>query len=401
MVCRRPVWEFAGRVQISRERGKLADGLSSTLGGFRDALKVPEQQKDEALSKLTNDVLKAFNFEYDAMAKTKGGDGSSETGHFVLMRGDERIENSDKFREQLLAALMDALKIDVPTSELGQQVSDTLGVEMTRLVRGARRTGAYKPWDLPAGSRDGATRALFGDDKAEKELSKQDLSAKPGERTRTILADFVTSCGDEEGMVGLGVSSKHAFNGLPNHPSLKALKGDGDSDTDVGKRIDENLVKKGRTISETELSAERAGWLFDQEIAKVRAESDNEMGELLNRIAAEKRPATKMKPAALVTAVTDALQPYYDQLQRKNAKVAKPSANRLKNELIRDMGAPVFVMADTNWGDPKHQKFFAVAPDPVTGEPVMWLQCDPPGTLSPLPEEWLEEGWVSFGGAGS
>jgi hypothetical protein len=391
-------WEFSlassgARRENSKERETLSSELSASLRDVADFIPGSEVEKGEKMKKLTSDVKKAFEFEYDAMAKIASKDGSSATGHFVLSRDNTPITSSKDFSKHLTATVMTSLAID-PSSEQAEQVKDLVEFQTNVLAH----HGTYKPWDLPAGSGDGATEALFGITTKLTPLGPTALGGTAGERTTQILTDFVKTFGKgEDSMVPLGVSGKHAFNGLPNHPSLAALKGD-DAEA-VGTQINRQLVEKGLALSRTDLSPERAGWMFDQQMADAIAlESDHDLKIMLQGIAATKRPTTALKPKALVDAVNTALKPYLDTAGtgKKPAVSAGATTRGLKTRLMRDMGAPEFVVADTNWGDATQRQLFVIAPDPTTGQPQMWRKDDPDGTLAPLGDDWVEAPWCQF-----
>jgi hypothetical protein len=37
---------------------------------------------------------------------------------------------------------------------------------------------------------------------------------------------------------------------------------------------------------------------------------------------------------------------------------------------------------------------FVIAPDPTTGEPLMWQKKDPPGSLTPAGRQWVDDEWA-------
>ena len=249
---------------------------------------------------------------------------------------------------------------------------------------------------------------MFGDDSAKQPMCE---ATKPppttGERTAQILTSFMETCGElEDDMVGLAVMGKHAFNGLPNHPSLDALKDDSEGDPKA--RVQKHLIAKGQEVKDTQLSVERACWMFEREINEELGTTTNEeLKKMLRQILTDERPIKPLKPAELLDHLSSALKPYYAEREKRARNVTdagalvgqltKQMGNRLKNKLLRDMPAPQFVIADTNWGDPTCHKFFVVAPDPTTGEPTFWVRSDPPGTLMPAAPDWVQNEWATFG----
>jgi len=310
----------------------------------------------------------------------------------VAQRGGRPAASFKDFSEQLSQAVMESLGIEDPESELGKEVSRVLSHEMLPL----NRFSDFKPWDIPSGGTDAPSVALYGNDMAKQNMVADDISTSPAERSTRILTSFMKSFGKAPGgMVGLGVNGLHAFNGLPNHPSLQTLKSDdegGISEPALKRRVETELIEKGRALSQTDLAPERAAWLFGQCLdAVIAQERDPALLLMLSDIAKARRPRKAMKPAALTTAVTGALQPYFDTANagKRPASSAGSVTSAMKNALVRELRAPEFVLADSNWGDSTYQILFVVAPDPTTGEATMWRKTEPPGTLSPLDTDWL------------
>jgi hypothetical protein len=133
------------------------------------------------------------------------------------------------------------------------------------------------------------------------------------------------------------------------------------------------------------------------------------------------RPRAAMKPAALAAAVKAASADYHTQVaetraatwkteEESNGRTVTPQAladkkaklkgdfdtsceDGAKDSLIRDLGAPEFVIADTNWGDSRTHTFFVIAPDPTTGDPMLWKKTEPPGSLAPAGRDWVDREW--------
>jgi len=131
-----------------------------------------------------------------------------------------------------------------------------------------------------------------------------------------------------------------------------------------------------------------------------------------------------MKPAALTTAIEQALDAYHAKaseaqaatwksqeegagravdaaaLTKKKDEIKKGlddwALNAAKNALIKDMGAPEFVIADSNWGGPRNHVFFVITPDPTTGEPLLWEKTEPPGSMRPAGREWVDKEWAAI-----
>jgi hypothetical protein len=222
-------------------------------------------------------------------------------------------------------------------------------------------------------------------------------------------------------MVTVRTVGRHGFNALPNHPSLAGLKGN--NPTETADKVQKNLIDKGTALKNTDLSAERSAFLFDQELNKaIEAEKDNALKTLLKNGVLAKRPTTALKPAQLATAVKEAMHSYHeriaenranewkqkeisagrtvpdDKLLEKKTKTKEAfdesAENGAKSLLMRDLDAPEFVIADTNWGGPLNKTLFVIAPDPSTGEPRMWQKTIPPGSMAPAGRQWVDDEWA-------
>ena len=45
-------------------------------------------------------------------------------------------------------------------------------------------------------------------------------------------------------------------------------------------------------------------------------------------------------------------------------------------------------------GDSEDHTFFVVAPDPVSGQPVLWQKTEPPGSMRILDPKWIDDKWA-------
>ena len=67
-----------------------------------------------------------------------------------------------------------------------------------------------------------------------------------------------------------------------------------------------------------------------------------------------------------------------------------------ENAARQEMGAPEFVIADSNWGSSETHTYFVIAPDLVTGEPTLYQKTVPPGDLTPASDDWSRREWASI-----
>lgn len=377
-------------------------------------------------SKLTKDVADAFTFTYDPMSvMTTASDGKSSQGRYVV----QQVSNNKEIRSQ---ADFEAAMTEVALASLGIDKAAPEATEVANLVKSPAFISAvcpadYQPWALGGGGQTtAATQTLFGDTLVQKDMLPAVGTPPPteGDRTKAVLTSFLKNFkGDPSTMVTIRTVGMHGFNALPNDPSLATLKGK--DDTETAAKVQTNLVDKGQALKDTDLSADRAVWLFDE---AIRTESDGEkdttLKELIATEAAKFRPTAAMKPAALTAAIDHALDAYHDKaaetqsntwkgkeeaagttidataLAKKKAEVKKGLAdyarNAAKNALMKDMGAPEFVIADSNWGSSRDHTFFVIAPDPTTGEPLLWEKTEPPGSMRPAGREWVDKEWASI-----
>jgi len=430
-------WEYTTATSTARnanseERTTLATNVAKGTELLKAVAVKHEKAKDKKgawttkKQKLTKDVADAFTFTYDPMSViTTASDGKSSQGRYIVAR----VSSGKEIRSQ--ADFEDAIT-EVALASLGIDAASADAKEVTNLVKSPAFIAAvcpddYKPWALASGGQTtAATKTLFGDTLAQKDMLPAVGDPKPseGDRTKQVLASFLkTFKGDPSQMATIRTVGMHGFNALPNDPSLAPLKGKDDAET--AQKVQANLVDKGQAMKNADLTADRAAWLFDQAIQnEAAAEKDPALKELIETEAAKRRPKAAMKPAALTTAIEQTLDAYHAKtaesqantwksteqaaghaidpaaLTKKQADIKKALNERTqvgaKNALMKDMGAPEFVIADSNWGDARDHTFFVIAPDPTTGEPLLWEKTEPPGTLRPAGREWVDKEWASI-----
>ncbi|MFT7060716.1 MAG: hypothetical protein ACJASV_003240 [Pseudorhodobacter sp.] len=61
--------------------------------------------------------------------------------------------------------------------------------------------------------------------------------------------------------------------------------------------------------------------------------------------------------------------------------------------LINKIDVPEVVIGDVNWGGPEGQSLFIVAPDPVTGDLVLWEKDKFSGKIKLLDKNWADGPW--------
>jgi hypothetical protein len=149
------------------------------------------------------------------------------------------------------------------------------------------------------------------------------------------------------------------------------------------------------------------------------AEADPTVKALLQTGFDAQMPTADLSPAELDKAVRDAVGPANakraeteaaawkaaqtapvtdEVLAAKEAALAAAkndqAASWLATELVEACGPPEFVIADSNWGSGADHTFFVIAPDPATGEPLLWTKTIPPGTLRKAGRDWVDHEWA-------
>ena len=395
---------------------QLASGLTDIMvdrarakGGIKGLVLAGKEKAAGLLlpGKLKKAIADAFEFTYDPNSTiTDSNDGSSSTGRYILTRkgtGAEVRSQAD-FEAQIADVAIGLLGLDDPGPEADQvraQVSDQAFIDAVTPVTGQKNGNDvhYLPWEQTSGGQTtAATQTLFGKDM--KQAPILTAGADTGDRAADLLTDMMTAFADSpEQMITIRTVGMHGFNALPNDPSLDKLKAGGKAK--FAENVETHLKQPGEALRDTDLSAERAGWLFDQgaEAWLASAIKDADFRKDLRAAIAAHRPTTGGKPADIDNAFRPAAQAAA-ALTSDAAKfepiIYKGLSGKAKGAMLREMGAPEFTVADTNWGSAEDHTFFVVAPDPTTGEPALWKKTVPPGTLSPTTDDWIEAEWAAI-----
>jgi hypothetical protein len=412
------------------------DGLSNSIKsramagtGGMDPLALQQKQQDEdqkALNrsaKLKSDVLAAVEFTYDPLSKiTNSKDGSSTQGRYVVYLKNPKVAIDSK--EKFVAAMSKVALTSMGLDPKSPEALEVLNYIKSDVFINAVCPGKYKPWELEGGGQTtDATQTLHGDTLVQTQmLAKAPDTPQPdeGPRTREVLEGLLNGTRGMTGdMVTIRTVGMHGFNALPTHPSLAKLQGS--DPTETTQKVQTELVDKGNALKTTDLSVEKAQDIFDREMkTQIDGEEDPEIKRLLEQGAKTHRPTTACIPGQIALAIaqaTDAANvrraakdtdawalkqksaPTQTQKTEKQAELRKRReksiSDKLCTRLIRDMGAPEFVIADTNWGSSgRDHTFFVVAPDPITGDPVLWLKSEPPGSLTKATRDWIDHEWA-------
>lgn len=413
----------AARLENSRERKRVTAALfnASDPDVANFAKLGPELDADDwsALQpKLTAKMAACFTHRYDPTveASETSSDGSSNKGFYRLVDADtdEEITTQEKFiafiKKNALAAADEAGLGDVAKGKVGDFVSDAkFATGVLKLM------GKNPPWD-PAfgGFGDQASDVLLGRGGSfhSTNLVSKDSSDSEGTRAIKVLAHIVHSLSGAEDMQVIATRGMHSFNAVPNNKSLTDLQGD------ILGNITTKLVDKGADIAGAAMSKDRAAYLYQKQISALldRGYKDAEKDAL--RAVIDATPDTDMTPGDLQTYIDGKLATFAetyatrkaeewkdkqtgtvapDKLAEEKAKQLKAIKKSVKNAgagmMVAELGAPEFVIADTNWGSGRDHTLFVIAPDPLTGEPKLWQKSVMDGSLSPKDPDWLEANW--------
>ncbi len=396
--------------QKSRVKSDSINGTLAIQDDIRTALgKDPGDNINAELWKVVDAVKDGFRIEYDPTAKLEGtsGDGSSTEGRYVMIDtvSKEVITSREKYVTAITSRVLGALGLDANSNEAKalKPLIETNFVDATE-VKDSNGKLTRAPWKMPSGGETArATETLFGPmDETEtmaRNPNTSDTREKQGERTLKVMEGLFSSFGaTPPDMVTMKTQSIHGFNALPNNPTLKPiLEGPGTMED----KLKAALVDPGKAIATTKLSAERAakhfeagvkdsrrwvqGWITNAKDDVERAECE----ELLKQFDAKAktlRPTAEMVPSDIADLVVDLRNGFFNKPES-----AKDTMSAL---MVQDLGCPEIVIADSNWGDSEDHTFFVVAPDPVSGQPVLWQKTEPPGSMRILDPKWIDDKWA-------
>ena len=428
------------RLANSRERKGLTNGLfgdnvaGADLGAIKDIVGAdwdpkpgtPPAPPDPGLgAKLQKAIAQKLTFKYNAKGSIVGGggDGSSREGGFELVKmpGEDPLLTKDDF----VAAIL-----EIALETCGETKDTDKGKEIVTLVNDPKfiesiskrySDGSYKPWELSSGGfEDAATEALVGGTPSyDVFLTKQTGTQTPSERNSDMLEGMMTAfsgaTGEMVSMGTTGTNASHAFNALPNDPSWDKIR-----PPNTEAKIQSELVEPGKKIADTEIDKDKTIAMYESRIkALLGSWGRNDKVALVP--ATKKLPADGMKPAELNTHILNETSAFRDAYSKRRAdndkakalKASKPFTNadwnkaeakwqklskgwieeEVKGELVDALPMPEIKIADTNWGDNESHTFFVMAPDPVSGELILWKKDEIKGTMKPAGDNWSDAKW--------
>lgn len=413
------------RAANSRFLDNLRTGLEAGIGQFRTALgHASATSLDWRLdrARIRAGHRRGFTYVYDSTAATAPSpDGSSSQGVFKLVEVSTSTEITDRagyvaaFTRIALTALEDS-----NLSAAQEQAVRTL-VASDAFITAI--SGTRQPWALrPGGFPDEADDVIYGGNPQIQTFLAADTTQSMTQRSQALLSAIMADFSGRAGqMVGLNTNGIHAFNGLPNHPSLAPLRGA--TPADVQAKVQTHLIDAGATYRDTALTAARTLQAYDTAIAHVRAYNFNAGARrgLIDTGAAANRPTGPLSPGVIRTnlraALDAAAESWGDEraLQEKTDEEAAGRAfsaadltaaearwkrayldwciDRAGEDLADTLTPPEFTIADTNWGDGTYNVYFVIATNPLTGAASLYSKTDPPGTLRPMGKKWVDTDW--------
>jgi hypothetical protein len=399
----------------SMQKEQLSTATSRGIKSMKGLFSEDEWRKAKA--KLTGKMKGAFTFTYNPNEVLRDAtDGSSTRGRYVMVQKSDQKEilTEKDFIASVTAVALKALKCKADSDEGRKIIAHVESQEFIDAVCPDK----YRPWELPGGGYEEQVRETMtgkAHDSVEfvGDLASTGVPQTEGERTRDVLSGLLNTFDGNGPELATICFVGHAFNATPNHPSMQNLRDADQSKQD--EKIRKTLIEPGQKLKNTELPVEKLQRMFDAEFRRVlRDERDDRLKELIKGAWA-KRPTKPMNPSDYSTLLREAFTPYTQdiattrakrkmqgsadqtQFQEEKQKIAAELDTYLdkkrKGELAVELGAPEVVIADTNWGDNQSHTMFVLAPDPVSGELIMWKKEEPPGSLSPAGRDFVDRQW--------
>jgi hypothetical protein len=401
--------EYTLATSIGREdgmivRGLMNQGIATGTARLKTDLEPTLGVTDaNTLAVDLEDAIKReFTPEYDPTIKSKGQDGRSNRGGYVLKDSNgDLIDTRDEYMDRVEAMALN-LSGHAANSPEGRAVIAAVRGPLAGQIDGLH----YKPWDLQKGG--------YGNDAREALTGSQTITPcvgvmpnapatdqEIGARTTALMSSFMDNTatagpGDIVQVEALGIHTMNLTPGDPSFQQLLQVPG-----ATMADKIKAAIADPGKDFATNNLSLEDAQKVFDSvvnpalEQFKHRATDANpdkasrkrnkkKAKELEKRIKTL-RPTAPMLPRAVTALTEDA----FKGIGKEGAatKVAR-------NVMVQKFAEPQVVIADTNWGDSEFHVYFVIAADPVSGEPFLWQKYEPSGQMVQLESKWLEAAWI-------
>lgn len=400
----------------NRRHTTVQNGLNSATDGLSDATTTV----DRALIRAT--LHSSFTVIYDAQRRgARAADGSSSLGVYTLTQ-TQPVNRPINTQAEYVAALTERV-----LTAIGEPADSDRGREVVALINSADYLATLgTPWELGSGGfPDEADEVLFGEAQQRRDLTSSrgfwdDLFWRDeGDRTEDLLETLLAeTAGAPEDMVPVMNLGIHAFNLLPNDPSMVALREGGD----IAGNIERMLVEPGQKISSTALSENRATEITREFYEGVkRWDPSASRQPLVDRALRGGPGVSGLTPARLQVHLIASLSDYLDQCALDSANQwfqTEVRAGRVRTEADRDarrdsqrtkfvrtlegmiltatmgeISIPSVTVANANWGNAEYDVDFVMAPNPMTGELIMWKKYRPSGDMRPAGKKWTDAGW--------
>lgn len=407
-------------IDAALSQDSVIDGLQDITGDSTFWL-FDRLQLEGALSSATT-----FTYDPTAPHAKKSADGSSDHGCFVASIGGTVIHDADdaKGKEKFVNAAMAVFKKELAHHLTTPDAEAKLrAVVASDAFTNAFRNGEYALWQIPSGGfPEEVDRVLLDPDSRTEDVVPAEIDPSTlteSARTLDVVSGLMDLFDGKSGNVSLFTVGQHIFNGKPDDPSLAPILGRSKTE------IDAHFQALGAEVTGKTLPKDQVARIFDAALAPALDEVPDDLKDAAKAELAKKRPTTDMKTPALNTAIAEgktllwtaveaAITPAHvdawatkmggdmpgkPATEKKAAYVEAlkklPEEESVRAELAASVPMPApIVLADTNWGDSRGHCSFVLAPDPATGELLMWERWDPPGRLKPAGRDWVDRNWT-------
>lgn len=331
-------------------------------------------------------------------------DGRSKYGGYVMeiTNGTQVTQITDRaaYLAQVKTIALDTYGYDAASPEGMEVVAAIEGPFMAALDNAQR-----PPWHIGAGGYGpDAREALKGTATLQDAVVEIDhepnTPAEIGARTKDILGGLMSKRGTApDDMIQLDVNGIHTMNFLPNHPSMVDLLAA--PGATVEDKIDGALAGPGAILAATPLSAVEAQELYDGSVQPLLRklekliEDDNspkdDMKRFKTKVKELRKRIVKHRPTepTLPRDIQERVRLTVDEIYLKPEKMVA----FVQTELAKKYSDPVIVIADTNWGNGQFHAYMVMAPDPISGQPMLWQKIDPSGEMKKMESKWLVPSW--------